>query len=271
PRRVGPLVAGRSRHAHDYPQRQGSGRIHPEEEGGAAMTFVTTEAQPLLLAGVPTEGSETAAILFPYDRSEVARVWLAGEELLERALAAAAAAEPEIASIPPFRRAEILARAAELVRGREDELARQMTLETGNAIWETRFEVQRTAEILTFAADEARRIGAAGELVPIDGVPRGEGRIGLTRRFPVGTVLAITPFNAPLLLVAHKLGPAFAAGCPCIVRPASKTPLSALSLGQILLDAGAPPAAVSVVPCRTDLAERLVQDERVKMLSFTGS
>ena len=235
------------------------------------MTVLTTEAQPLLLAGVPTEGSEMAAVVFPYDGSEVAQVWLAGEELLERALAAAAEAEQEIASIPPFRRAEILARAAELVRGREDELARQMTLETGNAIWETRFEVQRTAEILTFAADEARRIGAAGELVPIDGVPRGEGRIGLTRRFPVGTVLAITPFNAPLLLVAHKLGPAFAAGCPCIVRPASKTPLSALSLGRILLEAGAPPAAVSVVPCRTELAERLVQDERIKLLSFTGS
>src|SRR5438128_11161702 len=121
---------------------------------------LTTEARPLLLAGAPTQGSETAPVLFPYDGSEVARVWLAGEELLERALAAAAEAEREVASIPPFRRAEILARAAELVRGQEDELARQMTLETGNAIWETRFEVQRTAEMFTFAADEARRIGA---------------------------------------------------------------------------------------------------------------
>ena len=107
--------------------------------------------------------------------------------------------------------------------------------------------------------------------MPIDAVPRGEGRIGLTRRFPIGTVLAITPFNAPLLLVAHKLGPGLAAGCPCIVRPASKTPLSALSLGEIVLEAGAPPAAVSVVPGATGLAERMVADERVKMLSFTGS
>jgi acyl-CoA reductase-like NAD-dependent aldehyde dehydrogenase len=230
---------------------------------------LTTEARPLLLAGAPTEGSETAPVLFPYDGSEIARVWLAGEELLERALAAAASAEPEIAAIPPFRRAEILAAAAELVRGREDELARQMTLETGNAIWETRFEVQRTAEILATASEEARRI--TGEIVPVDALPRGEGRVAYTRRFPVGTVLAITPFNAPLLLVAHKLGPAFAAGNPCVVRPASKTPLSALSLAGILLEAGAPPAAVSVVPCRTELAERLVQDERVKMLSFTGS
>src|SRR5947209_8835435 len=230
---------------------------------------LTTEARPLLLAGAPTQGSETAPVLCPYDGSEIARVWLAGEELLEGALAAAASAEPEIAAIPPFRRAEILAAAAELVRGREDELARQMTLETGNAIWETRFEVQRTAEILATASEEARRI--TGEIVPVDALPRGEGRVAYTRRFPVGTVLAITPFNAPLLLVAHKLGPAFAAGNPCVVRPATKTPLSALSLAAILLEAGAPPAAVSVVPCRTELAERLVQDERVKMLSFTGS
>jgi acyl-CoA reductase-like NAD-dependent aldehyde dehydrogenase len=146
-----------------------------------------------------------------------------------------------------------------------------MTLETGNAVWETRFEVQRTAEILEIAGEEARRIAAAGELVPIDAVPRGEGRLGLTRRFPVGTVLGITPFNAPLLLVAHKLGPALAAGCPCIIRPASKTPLSALSLGEILLEAGAPPASVTVIPCRTELAERMARDERVQALSFTGS
>jgi acyl-CoA reductase-like NAD-dependent aldehyde dehydrogenase len=230
---------------------------------------VATKARPLLLAGRPLEGSETAAVVFPYDGSEIARVWLADEALLEQALASAAAAEPEIAAVPPFRRAEILVRAGELVRERAEELARQMTLETGNAIWETRFEVQRTGEILQTAAEEAKRI--LGEIVPIDAVPRGEGRIAYTRRFPVGTVLAITPFNAPLLLVAHKLGPAFAAGCPCIVRPSSKTPLSALSLAEILLEAGAPPSAVSVVPCRTALAERLVGDERVKMLSFTGS
>jgi glyceraldehyde-3-phosphate dehydrogenase (NADP+) len=230
-----------------------------------------TELRPLLLAGVPTEGRETAPVIFPYDGSEIARVWLADEELAERALAAARAAEPEVAALPPFRRAEILQRAADIVRESEQELARQMTLETGNAIWETRFEVQRTAEILALAGEEARRISAAGELVPVDAVPRGEGRFGYTRRFPVGTVLAITPFNAPLLLVAHKLAPALAAGNPCIVRPASKTPLSALSLGRIVLEAGAPSGAVTVLPCRTELAERLVTDARVKMLSFTGS
>jgi len=232
---------------------------------------VATDTRPLLLAGTPVTTEESAAVVFPYDGSIAAHVSLADETLVEQALSSAAAAEREAAAVPPYRRAEILIRAAELVRSREAELARQMTLETGNAVWETKFEVQRTAEILQLAGEEARRSASTGELVPIDAVPRGEGRIGLTRRFPVGTVLAITPFNAPLLLVAHKLGPAIAAGCPCIVRPASKTPLSALSMGEIALEAGAPPAMVSVLPCRTELAERMVGDERVKILSFTGS
>jgi acyl-CoA reductase-like NAD-dependent aldehyde dehydrogenase len=230
---------------------------------------IATEPRPLLIGGVEVEGTESVSVVFPYDGTAFAQVSLADGEQLERALVSAVAGETEIAAMPPFTRAEVLRAAAAIVLGRKEELARQMTLETGNAVWETRFEVERTAEILTFAAEEARRI--TGEIVPIDAVPRGADRFGYTRRFPVGTVVAITPFNAPLLLVAHKLAPAFAAGNPCIVRPASKTPLSALSLGSILLEAGAPPVAVSVVPCRTELAERLAIDERVKMLSFTGS
>lgn len=235
------------------------------------QTVERSAIRPLVLLGKPVEGAEQAAVLFPFDGTTVARVWLAGEGQIELALRGAAAAEREVAALPPFRRAEILLAAADLVLAREDRLAEQMTRETGNAVWETKLEVQRTAEILRLSADEARRVSAAGEHVPIDAVPRGEGRIGFTRRFPVGTVLAITPYNAPLLLVAHKLGPALAAGCPCIVRPASKTPLSALSLGEIFLEAGAPPAAVTVIPCRTELAERMARDERVKMVSFTGS
>jgi acyl-CoA reductase-like NAD-dependent aldehyde dehydrogenase len=163
----------------------------------------------------------------------------------------------------------VLARAASIVEARTDELARQMTLETGNAIRETRLEVRRTVEILRAASEESRRI--TGEVVPIDGWPNGTGRYALTRRFPIGLVLAITPYNAPLLLVAHKLAAAFAAGNPCIVRPSTKTPLSALSLASIMVEAGAPPSSVSVLPCSTDLAERMATDQRVKMLSFTGS
>jgi acyl-CoA reductase-like NAD-dependent aldehyde dehydrogenase len=234
-----------------------------------ALNGIALQHRPLLLAGEWVEGRESLPVHFPFDGAQVASVSLADADQLEIALGAATAAEPEVAAIPPFRRAEVLNAAAALVAGREDELARQMTIETGNAIWETRLEVQRTVEILTCAAEESRRV--TGEIVPIDAVPRGEGRHGYTKRFPVGTVLGITPFNAPLLLVAHKLGPAFAAGNPCVIRPASKTPLSALSLGEILVEAGAPAGAVSVVPCATRLAETLVRDPRVKMLSFTGS
>ena len=229
----------------------------------------TQTPRPFLLAGAETTGSTAVDVVFPYDHSIVASVWLADADACEQALAAAADARETVAALAPFERADVLLTAAALVGDRTEELARQMTLETGNAIWETRLEVRRTTEILRAAAEEARRI--TGEIVPIDGWPNGRGRQAHTRRFPVGPVLAITPYNAPLLLVAHKLAAAFAAGNPCVVRPATKTPLSALSLGSILVEAGAPAGAVSVVPSRTDVAEQLVQDERVKMFSFTGS
>jgi acyl-CoA reductase-like NAD-dependent aldehyde dehydrogenase len=235
----------------------------------AVVTPITTEPWPFVLAGVPTTGGDLLDVVFPYDGRVIATVHLADAEACETALAAAMAARGQLAELAPFERAEVLVRAAELVAQRAEELARQMTFETGNAIWETRLEVRRTTEILRGAAEEARRI--VGEIVPVDGWPNGRGRHAYTRRFPVGPVLAITPYNAPLLLVAHKLASAFAAGNPCIVRPASKTPLSALSLGGILLEAGAPAAAVSVIPSSTDVAESLVRDERVRMLSFTGS
>jgi glyceraldehyde-3-phosphate dehydrogenase (NADP+) len=129
--------------------------------------------------------------------------------------------------------------------------------------------VARTISIFQIAAEEATRIG--GEIVPLDVVPAGERRLGEVRRFPIGPVAGITAFNAPLLLPAHKIAPAFAAGNPIIVKPAPRTPLSALSLGEILLDAGMPPGALSILPCDVETAAPLVTDERLKALSFTGS
>jgi glyceraldehyde-3-phosphate dehydrogenase (NADP+) len=225
--------------------------------------------RPLILEGELRDGADVLEVVFPYDGRVVATVASGDWEISDAALAAATRARKPMAATPPYERAEILLRAAELVRARAEELARQMTLETGNAIWETRLEVRRTSEILHAASEEARRV--TGEVVPIDGWPNGRGRRASTRRYPVGPVLAITPYNAPLLLVAHKLAAAFAAGNPCVVRPASKTPLSALSLGEILVEAGAPRGSVSVIPSPTAVAERLAHDERVKMLSFTGS
>jgi glyceraldehyde-3-phosphate dehydrogenase (NADP+) len=229
----------------------------------------STSVRPFLLAGEPVETGEVLPVLFPYDGAEVAAVHLADEEAVERALATATDARLAVAAVPPFERAEVLLRAAAGVGERREELARQMTLETGNAIWETRLEVSRTTEILRAAAEETRRL--VGEVVPIDAWPNGSGRRAITQRVPVGPVLAITPYNAPLLLVAHKLASAYGAGNPCIVRPASKTPLSALSLGEIFLAAGAAPPAVTVIPCASRLGEVMARDPRIKMLSFTGS
>src|SRR5882672_9918342 len=177
-------------------------------------TIDATRTRPLLIGGRPVSGGQTEPVVFPYDGSEIGRVAVADEALVEQALETAAGAAEEIAALPSWRRAEILLAAAQLTLERREELARQMTLETGLAVWESRLEVDRTVEIFRGAGEEARRISASGELVAIDAVPRGEGRHGRTRRFPVGPVLAITPFNAPVLLVAHKLGPALAAGNP---------------------------------------------------------
>ena len=232
-------------------------------------TTVEGATRPYLLAGEPVGDGETLPVTFPYDGRTIGAVRLADEAAVELALSHATAARPLVAAIPPFDRAQVLEHAAKIVLDRIEELARQITLETGNAIWETRLEVRRTSEILQAAGEEARRI--TGEIIPIDSWPNGVGRKAWTQRFPVGPVLAITPYNAPLLLVAHKLASAYAAGNPCIVRPASKTPLSALSLGEIMVDAGALPQALSVIPCSAALGERMVRDERIKMLSFTGS
>jgi acyl-CoA reductase-like NAD-dependent aldehyde dehydrogenase len=230
---------------------------------------VAPTARPYVLAGTLVRQGEELPVTFPYDGRQIASVRLADEVAIETALVRATAARAAVAAVPPFERAEVLTKAADLVQEHAEELARQITLETGNAIWETRLEARRTAEILRTAAEEARRI--TGEIVPIDAWPNGAGRHAFTRRFPIGPVLAITPYNAPLLLVAHKLAAAYAAGNPCIVRPATKTPLSALSLGEIFLEAGAVPEGISVVPCRSSLGEAMARDNRIKMVSFTGS
>src|SRR5579884_3758850 len=222
-------------------------------------TAAEAPTRPFILGGDRVTAGPECEVTYPWDDRLVAVVRCADDAAVERASAALA----------PFERADVLNRAAEIVAGRGEELARQMTLETGNAIWETRVEVRRTTEILRAAAEEARRV--VGEIVPIDGWANGAGRKAHTARFPLGPVLAITPYNAPLLLVAHKLAAAYAAGNPCIVRPATKTPLSALSLGEIFVEAGALPEAVSVVPSSTALAERMARDPRIRMLSFTGS
>ncbi|HKS17164.1 MAG TPA: aldehyde dehydrogenase family protein [Planctomycetota bacterium] len=225
--------------------------------------------RPMLLAGQWIESKETIKVHNPFDGSIVKEVAKAGPAELERATAAAVAAFETTRRLSSGARSSILAAASAGLARRKEEIARTISLEAGKPIKLARGEVDRAAHTFSTAADEARRIG--GEVIPLDVTAATEGRLGITRRFPLGPVLAISPFNFPLNLVAHKLAPALAAGNPFVHKPASATPLTALLLGEILLDAGAPPAAVSVLPSSGADAERLVADDRFRVLTFTGS
>jgi glyceraldehyde-3-phosphate dehydrogenase (NADP+) len=224
---------------------------------------------PFVLGGRPGSSARPLAVTCPYDDHVVARSWLAGPDDYERAVAAAQAAAPAMRSLAAWRRAEILVEVSRGLRARRDAVGRQLAGEVGKPLRDALAEVDRAAMTFQVAAEEARRLG--GEVLPLDLAPHGEGRMGLWRRFPVGPVAAISPFNFPLNLSAHKLAPAVAAGNPVVLKPATKTPLSALVLGSLLADAGLPEGAVSVLPMERTLGDRMVTDDRFRLLTFTGS
>ena len=224
---------------------------------------------PFILAGEPGRSTEPLEVRNPFDHSLVGRTWLAGDHEFDQAADRAVEAAPAMRALPAFERAAILTAASSAIRARRDEIARTLAAEAGKPIKDARTEADRAAMTFQVAAEEARRLG--GEVVPMDLAPHGVGRIGITRRVPVGPVAAISPFNFPLNLSAHKVAPAIAAGNPIVLKPATKTPLSALYLGQILADAGLPPGAISVLPMGRKTGDRLVTDERFKLLTFTGS
>ncbi|MGH8869499.1 MAG: aldehyde dehydrogenase family protein [Actinomycetes bacterium] len=205
----------------------------------------------------------------PYDGSLVARVPVCGKEEVEDACQAAADALRR-AEFGQHERAAVLDRAAALLDGRREEFARTITLEAGKPIRDARGEVARCLDTLRFSAAEARRL--SGEVVPMEASAAGAGRIGLALRVPVGVVAAITPFNFPLNLVAHKLAPAVAAGCPVVLKPAEDTPLSAIRLVDLLVEAGLPADWISVVTgTGPDVGQPLVQHHVPRLVSFTGS
>ena len=212
---------------------------------------------------------EPFAVRNPFDGGTVALVGRPRPEDIEAALAAAVRGVAALRGMPAWKRGAALAAVSARVAAERERCARMLALEAGKPIRLARAEVDRAVETLRITAEEARRIG--GELLPLDAAPGGEGRIGLTRRFPVGPVACITPFNFPLNLVVHKVAPALAAGCAFVLKPASRTPLSALYLAELLLEAGFPPEAVSVLPLAGAAAEPLVEDPRIRALSFTGS
>jgi len=223
----------------------------------------------MFISGGWRQAAATFTVRSPYDGREVARVARASADELRAALDAAAAACAAMAALSPNQRAAILEKAAADVSHRRDELAHLLVEEAGKPVALARVEADRCAETFAESARVART--PSGELLDLEAFPSGAGRTGLLRRFPIGVVVGITPFNFPLNLVAHKLGPAVAAGCPIVLKPASQTPSPALLLAEILNRAGLPAGGVSVVPCGGADAGALLDDARVRLLTFTGS
>ena len=231
------------------------------------MATVATERK-LFVGGEWVETGDWVEVRSPYSGHVVGRVAKAGAAETRRAIDAAerAMAEP----LPAHKRAEILVRVAGYLGRRHDEVARTISDEAGKPMKAARVEAKRAMSTYTMAAVEARKL--AGEMVPMDASQAGEGKLGFTIRVPIGVVGAISPFNFPLNLVAHKLAPALAAGCAVVLKPASQTPLSALLLAELEEEAGLPPGWLSVVVGPpAEIGDVLVEDERVRALTFTGS
>jgi glyceraldehyde-3-phosphate dehydrogenase (NADP+) len=224
---------------------------------------------PYCLAGQPGRSATVHDVINPYDNSLVGRTWLAGDAEFDAAADAAVAAAAAMRALPTHQRASMLMSVSAGLNTRRDEIAKTLAGEAGKALKDAAAEVDRASMTFHVAAEEARRI--AGEVVPMDLAPHGTGRLALTRRVPIGPVAAISPFNFPLNLSAHKIAPAVAAGNPIVLKPATKTPLSALYLAEMLVAAGLPDGAISVLPMPRAVGDRLVTDARFKLLTFTGS
>ncbi|MGW3246060.1 aldehyde dehydrogenase family protein [Streptomyces sp. NPDC001070] len=222
------------------------------------------------LAGRPATGEDSFDVVNPYDGSVVASVGVPTPAQVEEAVAAAKAVEAEFAATPAHVRSAALDHVSKRLAERTEEIARLITAENGKPIKWARGEVGRAVSVFRWAAEEARRFNS-GEAQRLDTDAGGAGRLALTRRFPRGSVLGIAPFNFPLNLVAHKVAPAIAVGTPIILKPAPATPLSALVLGEILAETDLPTGSWSVLTVPNDRMPALVQDERLPVISFTGS
>jgi acyl-CoA reductase-like NAD-dependent aldehyde dehydrogenase len=228
----------------------------------------TAAGTKLLIAGEWVETGDWHEVRSPYSGEVVGRVAKAGAAEARRAVDGAEAAMRE--PLPAHKRAEILVRVAGALGRRHEEAATGIAREAGKPLKAARVEASRAMSTFTFAAVEARKL--VGEMVPMDAAQAGTGKLAFTLRQPLGVVGAISPFNFPLNLVAHKLAPALAAGCAVVLKPASQTPLSALLLADLMTEAGLPPGWLNVVvgPA-AEIGDVLVEDERVRAITFTGS
>ncbi|WP_371753676.1 aldehyde dehydrogenase family protein [Ferviditalea candida] len=224
----------------------------------------------LFIGGKWVEGSEYAPLYAPYSGEEIAQIPQATVQEADAAIEAAHQARLAMAKMPAHQRAAILNKLANLLEERQEEAARIIALEAAKPIKTARAEIGRTIQTYRFAAEEAKRIH--GETLPLDAAPGGEGRVAYTVREPLGVVGAISPFNFPMNLVAHKVGPALASGNTIVLKPASQTPLSAFFLAELLEQAGVPTGAFNVVTgSGRTIGNRIVEDPRVKVVTFTGS
>lgn len=224
----------------------------------------------LFINGEWVEAKRYTPLIAPYSGEEIVQVAAADEDEVEQALEAAYQARITMAKMPSHQRATILENVARLLDERKEEAAKIIAMEAAKPITIAMGEVQRTIQTYKFAAEEAKRIH--GETLPLDAAPGGEGRVAYTVQEPIGVIGAITPFNFPMNLVAHKVGPALAAGNTVVLKPANQTPLSAYFIAELFHEAGLPAGALNVVTGSGSLiGEKIVKDERVNKISFTGS
>jgi acyl-CoA reductase-like NAD-dependent aldehyde dehydrogenase len=232
------------------------------------MATTTETVRKILVDGEWYETGETLDVRSPFDGSVVAQVAYGGAADARRAIDAAAKAMKT--PVPAHERAAVLDRLAAILRDRRDEFARTIAQEAGKPFATAQAEADRAVQTVLFSAVEARSLG--GEVIGMDAHPAGSGHAGLVMRLPIGVVGAISPFNFPLNLVAHKIAPAFAAGCAVVLKPAGATPLSALLLAQAFEDAGQPAGWLNVVVGKSsEIGDAMIEDERVRLITFTGS
>ncbi|MFW5926615.1 MAG: aldehyde dehydrogenase family protein [Wenzhouxiangella sp.] len=230
---------------------------------------MSVKSFPYYLANRAVHSNEDLEVLDKHTGEVAWRVALAHDDEIDQAVAAAVRARRPMAEMPSHRRRDVLRHCVARFQARRDELVEILIVEGGKVITDARGEVGRLIETFQIAAEEATRIG--GELMPMDITPRAESFMGVWKRVPVGPVSFITPFNFPYNLVAHKVAPAIAAGCPFVLKPAEKTPVGALVIGEILAECDLPEGAFSILPVDREEAARFTEDERLKLLSFTGS
>lgn len=233
------------------------------------VTAAPASARGFLVDGKWREEGELIEIRAPYDGAVIASVFQGTRQHAAAAIGAAVKAFGTTRRLPAFERQRVLRQVAQSIAARKQEFARTLAQEAGKPIKAARTEVERAIFTFTVAAEESTRL--YGEVLPLDWQEFTAGRWGIVRRFPLGPVAGITPFNFPLNLVAHKVAPAIAAGCSMVLKPAPQTPLCALLLARVVQEAGWPDGALNVLPLSNEDASALVTDERIRLISFTGS